>query len=194
MEMECTYRQDKPPMSTWTGRLIYLPEMTPQDVSREDIAHALSLMCRGGGHVRYFYSVAQHSINCALEAAARGYSCRVQLAALLHDGGEAYLSDLIRPVKVLVKDYAPLEINVDACVRAAFGISLSEEEAGQVRSVDDAMLHHEFLALRDDVTIYKTAPQRAGKQDFSQRDPAEVETEFLKLLAILEVQAGTALQ
>ena len=194
MEMECTYRQDKPPMSTWTGRLIYLPEMTPQDVSWEDIAHALSLICRGGGHVRYFYSVAQHSINCAMEAAARGYSFRVQLAALLHDGGEAYLSDLIRPVKVLVKDYAPLEAHVDACVRVAFGLTLTEEEAGQVRSVDDAMLHYEFLALRDDVTIYKTAPQCAGKQDFSQRDPAEVETRFLKLLTELEIQAGTALQ
>jgi predicted HD phosphohydrolase len=147
MEMECTYRQDKPPMSTWTGRLIYLPEMTPQDVSREDIAHALSLMCRGGGHVRYFYSVAQHSINCAMEAAARGYSSRVQLAALLHDGGEAYLSDLIRPVKVLVKDYTPLETHVDACVRAAFGYRFRKRKrTGAQRR--RRKLHHEFLALR----------------------------------------------
>ncbi|HWP80668.1 MAG TPA: hypothetical protein VN446_08505 [Candidatus Acidoferrum sp.] len=189
MEMECTHRQDKPPMSTWTGRLIYLPEMTPPDVSRKDIAHALSLICRGGGHIRHFYSVAQHSINCAMEAAARGYSPRVQLAALLHDGGEAYLSDLIRPVKALVKDYAPLEAHVDDCVRKAFGLSLTGQEWAQVGSVDDAMLHHEFLALRDDVTIYKTAPQRAGNQDFSQRDPCEVEAEFLKLLSKLEAQA-----
>ncbi len=194
MEMECTYRQDKPPMSTWTGRLIYLPEMTPADACREDIAHALSFICRGGGHVRYFYSVAQHSINCALEAAARGYSPQVQLAALLHDGGEAYLSDLIRPVKAIIRDYAPLEAHVDACVRAAFGLQLTIVEAGQVRAVDDAMLHHEFLALRDDVAIYKTAPQRAGNQDFSQRDPAKVEAEFLKLLFELEVQAGTAMR
>lgn len=65
----------------------------------KDIAHALSLICRGNGHVQYFYSVAQHSLACAKEAKARGYSKEVILGCLLHDGSEVYLSDVTRPIK-----------------------------------------------------------------------------------------------
>lgn len=65
----------------------------------EDIVHAQSLMTRANGHFPEFYSVAQHSIACGREAIARGYSGRLVLACLIHDGSEAYLSDITRPVK-----------------------------------------------------------------------------------------------
>lgn len=61
-------------MNTWTGRQFDPLHMQPSDVSLEDIAHALSLLCRGGGHLDRFYSVGQHCINCAGEARARGWS------------------------------------------------------------------------------------------------------------------------
>ena len=86
-------------MNTFTGRIFDPLKMMKQDVCVEDIAHALSLVCRGGGHIRYFFSVAQHSMNCASEAAARGWSGRIVLACLLHDASEAYIADIIRPVK-----------------------------------------------------------------------------------------------
>jgi hypothetical protein len=65
-------------MNTYTGNKIDPMNMAVADISIQDIAHALSLTCRGGGHVSYFFSVAQHSINCMNEAKARdgqsGYS------------------------------------------------------------------------------------------------------------------------
>ena len=67
-------------MNTYTGNKIDPMNMAVADISIQDIAHALSLMCRGGGHVSYFFSVAQHSINCMNEAKARGWSERLQLA------------------------------------------------------------------------------------------------------------------
>ena len=77
-------------MNTFTGRIFDPLKMMKQDVCVEDIAHALSLVCRGGGHIRYFFSVAQHSMNCASEAAARGWSWRIVLACLLHDARGLY--------------------------------------------------------------------------------------------------------
>ena len=64
-------------ITTVTGKHFYPLDPDPRDIDIEDIAHALSLICRANGHFKYFYSVAQHSVACAEEAAARGYSAEV---------------------------------------------------------------------------------------------------------------------
>jgi len=78
----------------------------------KDIAHALSLICRGNGQVKTFFSVGQHCINCAREALARGYSRRVAFACLLHDASECYLSDVPRPFKKTLSGYKEQEKNL----------------------------------------------------------------------------------
>ena len=94
-----------------------------------DIAHALSMLCRANGHFKSFYSVGQHCINCAKEAEGRGYSDRVVLACLLHDGAEAYVSDIIRPVKVLLENFDEIETRFQEAIYAHFGLGdLTEEE------------------------------------------------------------------
>ena len=96
-------------MNTYSGRKFDPMKIASEDVYLEDIAHALSLVCRGGGQIRWFYSVGQHSINCAHEALARGWSDRMALACLLHDASECYISDVIRPVKVHLQNYLEIE-------------------------------------------------------------------------------------
>lgn len=72
-------------ITTYTG-LHFRPTEPDSDLIRiQDIAHALSLICRGNGHVQTFWSVGEHCICCAKEAAARGFSERMILACLLHD-------------------------------------------------------------------------------------------------------------
>ena len=80
-------------ITTYTGKHFDPIQPEPGLFDLTDISHALSLLCRGNGHMKHFYSVAQHSIACAEEAKARGYSARVQLGCLLHDASEAYLGD-----------------------------------------------------------------------------------------------------
>ena len=116
----------------------------------EDIAHALSMLCRANGHFKSFYSVAQHSINCMKEAKAKGYSERIQLACLLHDASEAYLSDVTRPVKAELPRYKEIEAPLQETIwNKWLGESLTEEERKQVFDIDDAILIHEFLNLMD---------------------------------------------
>ena len=135
-------------MNTYTGNKIDPMSMTASDISIQDIAHALSLTCRGGGHVSYFFSVAQHSINCMNEAKARGWSERLQLACLLHDASEAYISDIIRPVKAYLSNYLEIESMIMDVILEHFGLSdLSEEENAMWKQIDDDMMNFELKNL-----------------------------------------------
>ena len=125
---------------------IHMRPMSPElsEIRIEDIAHALSLLCRAGGHFPKFYSVGQHCIHCCEEAEARGYSRRVQLARLLHDASEAYLADITRPVKQHLPQYRRIEgLLQDAIFQKYLG-TLSEEEKTLWRLLDDTLLYYEF--------------------------------------------------
>lgn len=57
-------------ITTYTGQHFEPTNPNPELIRIEDIAHALSMICRGNGHVKTFWSVGQHCICCAREAAA----------------------------------------------------------------------------------------------------------------------------
>jgi len=158
---------------------------TTPDVKKihiEDIAHSLSLMCRANGHIDYFFSIAQHSINCAAEAKARGFTTRVQLACLIHDASEAYISDVTRPVKQYLNDYKRIEKKLQKTIYKKFlGKSLAEEEQLQVDTVDDEMLVCEIDALMRKKKIFSSIPKLYSYPSFEYRNQIEVETEFLKV-------------
>ena len=130
-----------------TYQKIHFEPLEPrqEDIRIEDIAHAQSLMTRANGHFPEFYSVAQHSLACAEEARARGYSPRLILACLLHDASEAYLSDITRPVKTALESYRQIEERLQAAIFLRFlGRGLTPEERERVREIDDACLYYEF--------------------------------------------------
>lgn len=135
-------------ITTYGGTHFMPMEPEAADVHITDIAHALSLLCRGNGHVKHFFSVGQHCVNCALEAMARGYSRRVCLACLLHDAGEAYLSDVPRPFKKTLPSYQKLEDHFLTILYEKYlGSDLTQEERGLVREIDDDMLYFDLTEL-----------------------------------------------
>ncbi|MDP2746164.1 phosphohydrolase [Pseudomonas sp.] len=77
-----------------------------ENVITTDLAHALSMVCRFNGHCAHHYSVAQHSLLVAYIIEQEGGTPEEQLAGLLHDGTEAYISDLTRPLKLLLIEAA----------------------------------------------------------------------------------------
>lgn len=95
-----------------------------------------------------FYSVGQHSLNCAAEAKARGWSERQQLACLLHDASEGYISDIIRPVKIYLTNYLEIESKIMGTILTHFGLDdLTEEENLRWKQIDDEILELELKTL-----------------------------------------------
>lgn len=140
-------------ITTFTGKHFdpVNPDMSQVDII--DIAHALSLICRGNGHVQTFFSVGQHCINAAREAAARRYSKRLVLACLLHDAGEAYMSDVPRPLKAAMPEYVQIENRLlDLIYEKYLGSVLTEEEAALVKTIDDDLLYYDLRVLLNELS------------------------------------------
>lgn len=169
------------PMNTISGVLLDPATVTADDIRLYDIAHPLSFLCRGVGQVKHFLSVGQHCVNCAREAEARGYSDRVVLACLLHDGAEAYVSDVIRPVKVLLVNFKDVESRFQEAIYTHFGLGdLSDEERELIRGIDDDMLWNEAKVLFSHVEELDPPPLKS-KPDLGVRDFQSVEEEYTEL-------------
>jgi hypothetical protein len=76
-----------------------------------EIAWALSMQCRYNGHVKEFYSVAEHSV--LMTEYAHGelniLDTRVLRTILLHDAAEAYIGDMVSPIKCRFPGFSELE-------------------------------------------------------------------------------------
>lgn len=83
-----------PYLLTRSYKRFRLDRIAPDDVDIMDIAHALSRVCRFGGHTPYHYSVAQHSI-----MVSKMLPIELAFVGLMHDAAEAYVGDTIYPVK-----------------------------------------------------------------------------------------------
>lgn len=128
-------------MRTWTQRRIDPFEMTADDVVIEDIAHALARQCRYNGHCAGHLSVARHSIWVQERLEDEGFGDGNLLLGLLHDAGEAYIGDIIRPLKhnpAFGTVYAELERHVEACISEHFGLPFPHPP--WIKEADDFVL------------------------------------------------------
>jgi uncharacterized protein len=168
-------------MQTYTGRAFYPMAPEIDDIDPIDVAHALSLICRYGGHVKRFYSVAEH---CVLMSHA--VAPEHALWALLHDATEAYLSDMIRPIKQAMPEYRAAEWRMQLAIVGRFNLP-TLEPPDEVKEADNRILHDERRALM------KTPPLPWGSLDgipalgvhIAAWWPAEAEREYLHRLDAL---------
>jgi hypothetical protein len=123
-------------LQTFSGKQIFPLDPKPDQICIEDIAHALSQICRFNGHTHSFYSVAEHSVFVALNVPVEH-----RVAALLHDASEAYLCDLPRPVKYNVVGYAEAEQRLMQAIADKFGFKLPLADC--IKAADNRILLNE---------------------------------------------------
>jgi hypothetical protein len=123
-------------MQTLSGLKFWPRAPRVEDIRIEDIAGALSKMCRYGGHCKKFYSVAEH---CVL--VARHAPDDLKLTALMHDASEAYLVDVPRPIKPFLPGYYDMEAKLMSVISERFG--LIDPLPAEVKRLDNAILRDE---------------------------------------------------
>lgn len=129
---------------TYTGRHFTPLAPRAEDVDIKDIAHSLSMQCRYNGHSQVFYSVAEHSV-----LMSRQVSGKAALYALMHDAAEAYLSDIVTPIKKYLRLEA-VEKEIWHAVQRKFGVVLTPEVIGEVELADLKMLATEKNQIIND--------------------------------------------
>ena len=159
-------------MQTYTGLQFWPLDPRPSEISITQLAPALSLLCRYGRHTTRFYSVAEHC--CHVHDFA---SPQNKLWALLHDASEAYIADIIRPIKPYLPGYKDAERKVMRAVCERFG--LYPEEPVEVSVLDKRILGDEAAQVMShppEKWYYIGEPLHVTIQGWL---PAQAEAEFL---------------
>lgn len=104
----------EPWIETYSGKKFYLFDPQPEQIDIEDIAHALSNVCRFGGHVKHFYSVAEHCVHVS--------TLTRDLHGLLHDASEAYVADIVSPLKPHLTNYRDIEDTIMWAIARKYNI------------------------------------------------------------------------
>ena len=144
-------------LDTFSGRKLNLSEPAADQIAVEDIASALSKICRFGAQAGHFYSVAQHAMLVS-DLVIRGGRPELALPALHHDSHEAYLGDIPTPVKRKLRlndrtsDYKNLEGAIDIAIGLRFGygwINDRDELAAIKRADLQALLAEAGVLIHD---------------------------------------------
>lgn len=136
-------------IETFTGESfnVYMPSV--EMVHLDDIAQSLSLICRYNGHIPSFYSVAEHSVRVSMWLYFHLYPLEDQLAGLMHDAAEAYVGDMVRPLKrhgELGFYHQELELGVSATIADKFDVLFPFPEG--VHEADKALYYWEVENIR----------------------------------------------
>ena len=125
--------------------LIDLTKIPHWAMTVDVLAHSLSSKVRYNGHTPFPYSVATHSV-LVKDLMFLDCGLMLELEALLHDASEAFVGDVIHPIKRMLPDFKEIEAMVDRQIRAFY--CLPEKEDPLVKEADTKALWLEQKVLQ----------------------------------------------
>lgn len=111
-------------ITTYTGKTFDFVNPTPEMIDIADIAHSLAAQVRFNGHTLVPYSIGQHSMGVATWVFKELQDKAIALQGLLHDATEAYVGDLVSPLKELIPDFKQIEKRIWAVIATKFGVPI----------------------------------------------------------------------
>jgi uncharacterized protein len=146
--------------STYSGRKFYPFNPDKGDIDPVDIAQALSMQCRFNGHVKRFYSVAEHSFYVS-----HIVSPRAAFYGLMHDAPEAYIGDMIQPLKECFPEFKAIEDIIMDEVAERFQVPIDKAIIDEVHAADKWIVFQEGKELLspDIVEQWELRPAHAFK-------------------------------
>jgi uncharacterized protein len=162
-------------IQTYSGKRFTPTNPDPKAIVIEDIAHSLSMQCRFSGHVKRFYSVAQHSVLVS-------YICNQEdaLWGLLHDASEAYLVDVPSPLKRSGQfgAYIVFETQMQLAVCKRFNLPILEPAS--VKKADTLLLATEARDLMSPLRVDWVPPCAPLPFVIEPLGPQEAKNLFMK--------------
>lgn len=148
---------DAPPRA-WqrmlSGRRLDLLDPSPLDIEIDDIAHGLARVARWNGQTKgpLPFNVAQHSVlvEAFCSEMKPGWPAHWRLAALLHDGPEFVIGDMISPFKAqLGGAYKQIEAGLQRAIHIRFGLPADLPDAVEkmIKRADRASAFFEATQL-----------------------------------------------
>lgn len=173
-------------ISTYTNKHFALLRTTVDMIDILDIAHGLSMICRFGGHTKKFYSVAQHSL-----IVSQLCPDEYKLEGLMHDATEAYMGDMVRPLKQLMPEYISAENKLHDVINKKYKLKHNKKCKKQVKVADNIALVTEKRDLKNhELWDYLNNIEPANFK-IKPWGPSKAEREFLKRFEELTNGSGT---
>lgn len=155
-----------------------------------DVARSLSMQCRFNGHVKQFYSVAEHSLLVA--DLCHGAGIEAEAWGLLHDAAEAYVGDITRPIRKMCDGLDRVEQAILQTIGRALGLPWPIPDV--VWKADDQMLATEavqLLRVREEERRFYGSEKPANVA-LRCRLPFEAETAFMARFVSIQNQLNRA--
>lgn len=156
-------------ITTRSGAGLNLAEPDPASITVQDVAAALSKICRFQAQTSTFYSVAQHAIEVSERVPAE-----LALAALHHDSqNEAFIGDIPTPLKQLILErsdvYEAVGNRIDAAIGAALGIDPELFGDRRIKDADEEvrLLEAQQLLADGGESIRKALTERGSSAAIS---------------------------
>lgn len=160
-------------ITTLSGVRFDLLRINIRDVPLTDIAHSLAMNCRYNGHIKNFYSVAEHSILVSKLVPEED-----ALWGLLHDATEAFVPDIPRPFKQYIGGFENVEAQIHKGISEVYGLPLQEPDS--VYDIDNRIVADEGIVLFPEIPEWVSDFVPVGCTDMIKcYTPHQAKEEFL---------------